>query len=177
MHKKHSSTRKTYQHQHRDVVGNAEVPLFSEDSVKMPLKHRKKIVNKEEFLGRNRKFELLQTPGNGIVANAKETNEDVICPDGVSKCPAQMTCCPLNNDNDNSIKELHAWGCCPTEKAVCCADKMHCCPHNTRCATDEGRCVNAVGFSRKKRINLKLILVWRFSTLAQKVSFGNNGPQ
>jgi hypothetical protein len=35
-----------------------------------------------------------------------------------------------------------SWGCCPMEKATCCADKEHCCPPDMPvCDTDEGRCL------------------------------------
>uniref|UniRef100_A0A915CZQ7 Granulins domain-containing protein n=1 Tax=Ditylenchus dipsaci TaxID=166011 RepID=A0A915CZQ7_9BILA len=55
----------------------------------------------------------------------------IICPDKLSECPDETTCCQL---------EGGSFGCCPLEKAVCCADKLHCCPQATTCDTEHGRC-------------------------------------
>lgn len=58
----------------------------------------------------------------------------IVCPDQVSKCSDDSTCCQLPNGN---------WGCCPLIKAVCCDDKRHCCPEGTKCDTAHEMCVSA----------------------------------
>ncbi|XP_066939524.1 progranulin-like [Macrobrachium rosenbergii] len=61
---------------------------------------------------------------DGKMSPKTETNvSSVICPDGYP-CPNGNTCCEL---------ETGDYGCCPMEKATCCADKVHCCPHGYRC--------------------------------------------
>lgn len=47
---------------------------------------------------------------------------DIKCPDGTA-CPDSSTCC----------KTDRGYGCCPYQKAVCCADLAHCCPYGYRC--------------------------------------------
>ena len=51
-------------------------------------------------------------------------NADIICPDAVSVCPANCTCC-VSIDGDYS--------CCPIELGVCCTDHIHCCPQHYKC--------------------------------------------
>ncbi|CAF1464302.1 unnamed protein product [Rotaria magnacalcarata] len=51
-------------------------------------------------------------------------NADIICPDGLSICPATSTCC-ISTDGDYS--------CCPIQDGVCCADHKHCCPKHYKC--------------------------------------------
>ncbi|TKS89394.1 Granulins Proepithelin [Collichthys lucidus] len=58
----------------------------------------------------------------------------VICPDQMSECPDDTTCCQLVDGS---------WGCCPFAKAVCCEDKLHCCPEGTKCDISHSRCVSA----------------------------------
>uniref|UniRef100_A0A8C4T306 Granulins domain-containing protein n=1 Tax=Erpetoichthys calabaricus TaxID=27687 RepID=A0A8C4T306_ERPCA len=62
--------------------------------------------------------------------------EDVICPDGKSKCPSDTTCCLLLNGT---------YGCCPMPNAVCCLDHIHCCPAGTKCDLPHSTCVSANG--------------------------------
>lgn len=86
---------------------------------------------------------------------------EVICPDKVSMCPDDTTCCLLSNGS---------YGCCPMPnvcvcmlhffpgprcvyrriilqslilKAVCCNDFMHCCPEGTTCDLEHDTCVMA----------------------------------
>ncbi|XP_064112594.1 progranulin-like isoform X2 [Macrobrachium nipponense] len=64
---------------------------------------------------------------DGKTSLKTETNiSSVICPDDYP-CPDGNTCCEL---------ETGDYGCCPMEKATCCADKVHCCPHGYRCIND-----------------------------------------
>lgn len=58
----------------------------------------------------------------------------VICPDMVSECPDDTTCCELQD---------HSWGCCPLVKAVCCEDKRHCCPEGTQCDLIHSKCLSS----------------------------------
>ncbi|KAK7919440.1 hypothetical protein WMY93_010724 [Mugilogobius chulae] len=57
----------------------------------------------------------------------------VICPDMVSECPDETTCCELPDSS---------WGCCPLVKAVCCEDKTHCCPQGTECDLVHSKCLS-----------------------------------
>ena len=57
--------------------------------------------------------------------------ENVVCPDGQSRCPDGKTCCALTSDQ---------WGCCPLPNAVCCSDGQHCCPQGYTCDTSAGTC-------------------------------------
>ncbi|XP_057293026.1 fibrillin-2-like isoform X2 [Hydractinia symbiolongicarpus] len=54
----------------------------------------------------------------------------VVCPDGVSQCPSESTCCKLSTGG---------YGCCPLPKATCCSDGVHCCPNGYSCSA--GSCV------------------------------------
>ncbi|XP_062270247.1 granulin b [Platichthys flesus] len=58
----------------------------------------------------------------------------IICPDQVSRCSDDSTCCKLFDGS---------YGCCPMVKAVCCEDKLHCCPEGTKCDTAHDMCVSA----------------------------------
>lgn len=64
----------------------------------------------------------------------EETVKAVVCPDQVSECPDDTTCCQLPDSS---------WGCCPLAKAVCCDDRRHCCPEATKCDIAHLRCVSA----------------------------------
>ncbi|XP_076121840.1 granulin a isoform X2 [Alosa pseudoharengus] len=77
-----------------------------------------------------------------------EDDLGIHCDDQVS-CPIQETCCMAEG----------GWGCCPAQKATCCADKKHCCPAGYTCG-EGGTCIQAtrfykdnwqVFFSKKKR--------------------------
>ena len=55
---------------------------------------------------------------------ARLKNKNVVCPDEVSECPDNSTCCQLHTGD---------WNCCPFPEAVCCSDDQHCCPKNHTC--------------------------------------------
>ncbi|XP_071498989.1 uncharacterized protein [Diadema antillarum] len=57
--------------------------------------------------------------------------ESVNCPDGITKCPENNTCCKLSTGQ---------YGCCPLPNAVCCSDDLHCCPSGYTCDTSAGTC-------------------------------------
>ncbi|XP_060776980.1 granulin b isoform X2 [Neoarius graeffei] len=59
-------------------------------------------------------------------------SNDVTCPDKVSMCPDDTTCCKLENGS---------YGCCPMPNAVCCEDHVHCCPEGTTCDLARSTCV------------------------------------
>ncbi|CAL1600106.1 unnamed protein product [Knipowitschia caucasica] len=61
----------------------------------------------------------------------EETVKAVDCPDKVSECPDDTTCCELPDGS---------WGCCPLVKAVCCKDKQHCCPEGKHCDLEHSTC-------------------------------------
>ncbi|XP_047137167.1 uncharacterized protein LOC100206670 isoform X2 [Hydra vulgaris] len=86
----------------------------------------------------------------GLVRTKAIVNvKNVKCPDGISQCPDNNTCCTL---------ESSQYGCCPLPNAVCCADHEHCCPNGYSCMSG-GYCtrgnVKIKGFIRTKA-NLKL---------------------
>ena len=51
-------------------------------------------------------------------------NGNIICPDAISVCPSNSTCC-ISTDGDYS--------CCPIQEGVCCTDHIHCCPQHYKC--------------------------------------------
>jgi len=53
------------------------------------------------------------------------------CPGGKLSCPDSYTCCELPDGG---------YGCCPTQKATCCADHLHCCPHGATCDLKDSKC-------------------------------------
>ncbi|XP_072028842.1 uncharacterized protein [Amphiura filiformis] len=53
-----------------------------------------------------------------------EAQDDIVCPDQISSCPASTTCCLMKDG---------FYGCCPSENAVCCDDQKHCCPSGYKC--------------------------------------------
>ncbi len=59
-----------------------------------------------------------------IALQTPSPNKDIICPDAVSVCWANTTCC-ISTDGDYS--------CCPIENGVCCDDHIHCCPEHYKC--------------------------------------------
>ncbi|XP_062330269.1 granulin b isoform X1 [Osmerus eperlanus] len=61
---------------------------------------------------------------------------DVVCPDQISTCPDDTTCCQLGSGS---------YGCCPMASAVCCSDHVHCCPKDTMCDLTHSMCVSANG--------------------------------
>ncbi|KAI4887453.1 hypothetical protein NFI96_017433 [Prochilodus magdalenae] len=77
---------------------------------------------------------------NGADASTRELlvklagSNDVACPDKVSTCPDNTTCCSLGNGS---------YGCCPMPRAVCCSDHVHCCPEDTTCDLVHSVCVSA----------------------------------
>ncbi|XP_029192983.2 uncharacterized protein LOC114959204 [Acropora millepora] len=66
--------------------------------------------------------ETIQVIQNRPTARLK--NKNVVCPDEVSECPDNSTCCQLHTGD---------WNCCPFPEAVCCSDDQHCCPKNHTC--------------------------------------------
>ncbi|VDP96272.1 unnamed protein product [Trichobilharzia regenti] len=48
----------------------------------------------------------------------------VICPDRLSVCSENTTCCPMAHEK---------WGCCQHPNAICCSDGKHCCPQGSVC--------------------------------------------
>ncbi|CAF0803745.1 unnamed protein product [Adineta steineri] len=58
------------------------------------------------------------------IEEKSEPNKDIICPDAISVCPSNSTCC-VSTDGDYS--------CCPIQEGVCCADHIHCCPSHYKC--------------------------------------------
>ncbi|XP_027011582.2 granulin b isoform X2 [Tachysurus fulvidraco] len=78
-------------------------------------------------------------------------SNDVICPDKVSTCPDDTTCCKLENGS---------YGCCPMPNAVCCEDYVHCCPEGTTCDLEHGSCdmvseLNAMTVEATPTLHLK----------------------
>ena len=66
--------------------------------------------------------ETIQVIQNRPTARLK--NKNVVCPDEVSECPDNSTCCQLHTGD---------WNCCPFPEGVCCSDDQHCCPKNHTC--------------------------------------------
>ncbi|TRY98178.1 hypothetical protein DNTS_035004 [Danionella cerebrum] len=64
-----------------------------------------------------------------------KTHLAVLCPDEVSECPDDTTCCQMPDGS---------WGCCPMKNAVCCDDRKHCCPNGTTCDLEHSMCVSSV---------------------------------
>ncbi len=54
----------------------------------------------------------------------RSLNAVIICPDAVSICQSNSTCCLTTNGD---------YSCCPIENGVCCSDHIHCCPHRYKC--------------------------------------------
>ncbi len=44
-------------------------------------------------------------------------SDNVVCPDNLSECPEETTCCQMDDGS---------YGCCPIPNAVCCDDHIHC---------------------------------------------------
>jgi KDEL-tailed cysteine endopeptidase len=87
-------------------------------------------------------------PGPGPKPPTPPKPEPVQC-DSYSECPPQTTCCCLSD----IAGFCFSWGCCPMEKATCCADKEHCCPPDMPvCDTDEGRCLPKPGVNFGKSV-------------------------
>ncbi|MFT7809522.1 Granulins precursor-like [Arapaima gigas] len=76
---------------------------------------------------------ITQTP---LARTSTAVLQDVLCPDQVSRCPDETTCCILNNGS---------YGCCPMPRAVCCSDHLHCCPEGTQCDMVHSTCVSPSG--------------------------------
>lgn len=60
-----------------------------------------------------------------------DQKKDVICPDRISVCSANSTCCSIGNE---------MFGCCSLPNGVCCEDNLHCCPEHTKCNLNRGSC-------------------------------------
>ncbi len=79
--------------------------------------------------------------------NIKETpssNADIICPDAVSVCPVDTTCC-ISTDGEYS--------CCPQVDGVCCSDRIHCCPAHYQCDLKIFKCDRS--FARKEMLSVQ----------------------
>ncbi|KAG7282759.1 hypothetical protein CRUP_029967, partial [Coryphaenoides rupestris] len=57
---------------------------------------------------------------------------DVRCPDNVTRCSDQTTCCAMVNGS---------YGCCLMPNAMCCSDHIHCCPEGYNCDLVHSKCV------------------------------------
>ena len=68
--------------------------------------------------------------------------DNVYCPDGVSYCPDNNTCCRLSTGQ---------YGCCPYPSATCCSDGIHCCPYGTRCDPTSTYCLSSLWKVAPKR--------------------------
>jgi progranulin len=63
-----------------------------------------------------------------------QASEVIVCPNGISKCSVDHTCCKIGNE----------WGCCPFPRATCCSDNVHCCPQSYSCDILKQQCVQGV---------------------------------
>lgn len=75
------------------------------------------------------------------IKNNSHNYNSIVCPDGISFCPSQYTCCVMDNGK---------YGCCPLENAVCCTDHIHCCPQGTTCNVQKQCCESKVEDSEEK---------------------------
>ncbi|KAG7335498.1 hypothetical protein KOW79_000191 [Hemibagrus wyckioides] len=91
--------------------------VVKEVSVKFP-------GSNDEGLNRFSKRILSISDDNLLHTRQFPSHDKVICPDKVSMCPDDTTCCKLANGS---------YGCCPMPNAVCCEDYVHCCPEGTTC--------------------------------------------
>ncbi|XP_060085817.1 fibrillin-1-like [Ylistrum balloti] len=66
-----------------------------------------------------------------VEATNIKVKANIVCPDK-TQCAAGQTCC---------MKGVNIYGCCPLQKAVCCADRKHCCPFGYKCGTKVGTCM------------------------------------
>ncbi|XP_065896567.1 progranulin-like [Dysidea avara] len=57
---------------------------------------------------------------------------EIVCPDGMSKCLDNETCCKHSSDS---------YACCPRKDAVCCSDMKHCCPEGYQCELSTNTCI------------------------------------
>lgn len=65
----------------------------------------------------------------------KNENEDQLCPDNITKCFLNSTCCP--NKHNNSL----SYSCCPYSKGVCCGSNGSvCCPNGYDCDEQQLSC-------------------------------------
>ncbi|XP_043923565.1 progranulin-like isoform X2 [Protopterus annectens] len=76
----------------------------------------------------------------GALVVASIATASVVCPDGISSCPDQATCC----------KTAGSYGCCPMPNAVCCSNNINCCPEGFTCNLVAGTC-------EKKYVKIPLI--------------------
>ena len=61
--------------------------------------------------------------------------EDVVCPDKMSTCQDNQTCCKHWSGS---------YACCPGNNAVCCSDMKHCCPEGYQCDTSTNTCIRKI---------------------------------
>ncbi|XP_077976751.1 uncharacterized protein LOC120333941 isoform X18 [Styela clava] len=78
-------------------------------------------------------LKLLST-ANGKKENVKNVQKDVVCPDKISYCPENTTCCSVGKGQ---------YGCCPYQEAVCCKDGVHCCPKGYTCDLVDQSCTKS----------------------------------
>ena len=61
---------------------------------------------------------------NAVTLGYEIESVDIVCPDHVTSCSSNQTCCPVSE----------GYGCCPAgPDAVCCSDLLHCCPNGYAC--------------------------------------------
>lgn len=65
---------------------------------------------------------ILQPPVNRITTLTTSISSK--CPDQVTACPTNNTCC---------LKSDGSYDCCSSLNGVCCADSTHCCPEHYVC--------------------------------------------
>ncbi|CAH8641245.1 unnamed protein product [Schistosoma rodhaini] len=65
----------------------------------------------------------LKTSALDVVLRRLSANY-IMCPDRLSVCQDNTTCCPMSGE---------IWGCCQHASAICCPDGEHCCPHGSVC--------------------------------------------
>ncbi|XP_069093994.1 progranulin isoform X6 [Pleurodeles waltl] len=87
-----------------------------------------------------------------IRAHIKEMPHSSIVPcDETFSCPNGNTCCRTASGE---------WGCCPTEKAVCCSDHVHCCPNGYTCNVEQQSCTRGdeeIPFLLKTQTHVKKV--------------------
>ncbi|CAI4230067.1 unnamed protein product [Auanema sp. JU1783] len=79
---------------------------------------------------------LLDVEKSNELSYYSDELDTIKCPDGVTSCPEESTCCLLVDGS---------YGCCPTVHATCCSDRLHCCPEGMTCDAARERCLGEEG--------------------------------